>query len=229
MANSSGFLNEDLVLERKQAGRGKVIPLGGLTKRLVDITLSIVLLVVFSPLFAAAALAIKLCDRGPIFFVHKRVGFSSRQFGCIKFRTMAVDAEQRLAVYLASNKEFAREWAHRRKLKSDPRLISIGEFLRKTSIDELPQLVNVLRGDMSLVGPRPIVVEELRHYGDDAGWYLSVRPGLTGAWQVSGRSDTSYKARVRIDREYCLNWSLFEDITIIIRTIPAVIFARGSY
>lgn len=228
MANGSDFVVEDRSLTRRFETEKK-IPLGGIRKRILDIVLSIVLLIALSPIFVVVAVAIKLCDGGPVFFVHRRVGFLSRPFNCLKFRTMAIDAEERLKSYLAENKNYSREWSANRKLKSDPRLIPIGLILRRMSVDELPQLINVLRGEMSLVGPRPIVSDELAHYGPDAALYLSVRPGLTGAWQVSGRSDTSYKTRVRMDREYCLSWSTAQDIIIIFRTVPAVILARGSY
>ena len=142
---------------------------------------------------------------------------------------MAVDGEEKLAQYLTSNEQMAVEWATNRKLRADPRLIPIGAALRRSSLDELPQLINVLRGEMSLVGPRPIVAEELAYYGAEAALYVSVRPGLTGAWQVGGRSDTSYETRVQMDKNYCMNWSMLYDIAIILRTIPVVIFARGSY
>ena len=151
-----------------------------------------------------------------------------RTFHCLKFRTMAVDADKKLAAYLAANEEAAIEWATKRKLKADPRLTPIGAALRRSSLDELPQLINILCGEMSIVGPRPIVAEELVHYGDDAALCMSARPGLTGAWQVSGRSDTSYETRVQMDKNYCLNWSMSVDLVIILKTIPAVIFARGA-
>jgi exopolysaccharide production protein ExoY len=209
--------------------KGLFISSGGWRqKRLFDIVFSFVLLLILSPIFILTAVAIKLCDNGPLFFSHTRVGLSLRPFRCLKFRTMAVDADKKLAAYLAANEEAAVEWATKRKLKADPRLTPIGAALRRSSLDELPQLINVLCGEMSIVGPRPIVAEELVHYGDDAALCMSVRPGLTGAWQVSGRSDTSYEARVQMDKNYCLNWSMSGDLLIILKTIPAVIFARGA-
>jgi exopolysaccharide production protein ExoY len=208
--------------------RARAKPIGGTRKRIFDIIFSSILLVAFSPLYFLAAVSIKLCDGGPVFFKHTRIGFLGTPFSCLKFRTMAIDAEERLACHLASDSGIAAEWAAERKLKADPRLIRIGAALRRSSLDELPQLINVLRGDMSLVGPRPIVAEELTYYGPTAALYLRVRPGLTGAWQVGGRSDTSYALRVQIDKNYCLHWSMIRDILIIIRTIPVVIFARGS-
>jgi exopolysaccharide production protein ExoY len=213
-------------------GRRRYYPrksLGGVKKRVFDVVFSSIFILITLPLFIAAAISIKLCDGGPIFFSHRRVGFSARPFDCLKFRTMAVDADAKLAQCLATNRNLAAEWAATRKLKKDPRLIAVGEILRKTSVDELPQLFNILRGEMSLVGPRPVVADELSYYGGDAKLYLSVKPGLTGAWQISGRSDTSYETRVKLDKDYCVNWSMLADILIIIKTVPVVIFCRGSY
>ena len=201
----------------------------GIQKNVFDIVFSFILIVALSPMFVMTAAAIKLCDGGPIFFSQSRIGRSLRAFRCLKFRTMAVDADQKMGAHLAANEQAAVEWATKRKLKADPRLTPIGAALRRSSLDELPQLINVLRGEMSLVGPRPVVAEELVHYGADAQLCMSVKPGLTGAWQVSGRSDTSYEDRVQMDKNYCLNWSMSGDIIIILRTIPAVIFGRGAY
>ena len=203
-------------------------PLGGSRKRIFDTIISSILLVFFSPLYILVAISIKLCDGGPVFYKHTRIGFLGNPFSCLKFRTMANGAEEKLSEHLAADSRAAAEWAARRKLKFDPRLIRIGAALRRSSLDELPQLINILRGDMSLVGPRPVVAEELAHYGPSAELYLSARPGLTGAWQVGGRSDTCYKRRVEMDRDYCLNWSILGDIGILIKTIPVVIFIRGS-
>lgn len=203
------------------AGRGH--------KRLLDIAASGVAIVLLSPVLAAVALTIKLSDGGPVLFRHRRVGLGGRTFDCLKFRTMNVDAELRLKEHLLADPLAAEEWETTRKLKKDPRLTAIGSSLRRSSIDELPQLINVLRGDMSLVGPRPVVAEELAHYGRDAAHYLSVRPGLTGAWQVSGRNDVSYAERVRLDTEYCTTWSLAKDLQIMLLTIPALFSGRGSY
>lgn len=198
-------------------------------KRVLDVAVSATAIVLFLPVFATVALAVKLCDGGPVLFRHRRVGLGGRTFYCLKFRTMNVDAEARLKEHLLADPLAAEEWNTTRKLKKDPRLSAIGDSLRRSSIDELPQLINVLRGDMSLVGPRPVVVEELAHYGRDASHYLSVRPGLTGAWQVSGRNDVSYAERVRLDTEYCMTWSIAKDFQIMLRTIPALFSGRGSY
>ncbi|NIK47316.1 exopolysaccharide production protein ExoY [Variibacter gotjawalensis] len=175
------------------------------------------------------ALLVRMSDRGPIFFSHQRVGYQYRPFGCIKFRTMVVDSQAVLANYLANNPEAQREWEVSRKLTHDPRVTPLGNILRLTSLDELPQLWNILRGDMSIVGPRPVVQDELRKYGVNAQFYAETRPGLTGAWQVSGRSDTQYETRVALDRAYVETWSMRKDVVIILRTIPAVIFSRGAY
>ena len=204
-------------------------PTGGVPKRIFDIIFSLIGLAALSPFFIFTAIAIKLCDGGPVFFSHTRVGLSGRPFRCLKFRTMAIDADEKLNACLATDARLAIEWAAKRKLKDDPRLIPIGAALRRSSLDELPQLINILRGEMSLVGPRPVVAEELAYYGPDAALYVCARPGLTGAWQVGGRSDTSYETRVHMDRQYCLNWSMLSDFIIIAKTIPVVIFARGSY
>ena len=225
-----GFFNEGLAAHRTAWLQSWIntSPTGGTQKRVFDIIFATIFLVTLSPLFVLAIISIKLCDRGPIFFTHRRVGFLGSHFGCLKFRTMTLDANERLAEYLAADEQFAAEWATRRKLKVDPRLTKIGAALRRSSIDELPQLINILRGEMSLVGPRPIVADEIAYYGASAELYLRARPGLTGAWQVGGRSDTSYEVRVQMDRNYCLNWSMLEDLSIIVKTIPVVLCCRGS-
>jgi exopolysaccharide production protein ExoY len=227
MASNSVIFVQDYLFGKRVAVSRR--SLGGVKKRVFDIICSSILILITLPVFIVVAAAIKLCDGGPIFFSHRRVGFSARPFYCLKFRTMAVDADAKLATCLATNRQLAAEWAATRKLKKDPRLIAIGEILRKTSVDELPQLFNILRGEMSLVGPRPVVSDELSYYGGDVNLYLSVKPGLTGAWQITGRNDTSYETRVKLDRDYCTNWSMLADILIVIKTVPVVIFCRGSY
>ena len=154
------------------------------------------------------AAAIWLFTGGPVVFAHKRIGYRGRAFVCYKFRTMAGNAQELLEKHLAENPEAAREWQATRKLSNDPRTTALGRFLRKSSLDELPQLLNVLNGDMSLVGPRPIVPDELTHYGRSARAYLCARPGITGMWQTNGRSSVSYRARVACDRFYARHWSL---------------------
>jgi exopolysaccharide production protein ExoY len=197
-------------------------PVGGFGKRLVDITVASLALVLLSPLMVLIAAAVRFTMGGPVLFGHGRIGHSGRTFRCYKFRTMIVGADDVLREYLANNPQAAKEWRETRKLRNDPRITLLGHFLRKTSIDELPQLINVLRGDMSCVGPRPIVADELAHYGENASEYLHARPGLTGAWQVSGRTSLRYAERVALDVEYVRDWSIWKDICILVRTIPAV-------
>jgi len=204
-------------------------PIGGLLKRSFDIVGSLAGLVLLSPLFLMVAMLVKLSDNGPIFYGHKRIGRGGRIFSCLKFRTMVPDGERVLNAYLAANPEANAEWLATRKLKNDPRVTRVGQVLRKLSLDELPQILNILQGDMSLVGPRPVVRDELEIYGSAAVYYLKSRPGLTGLWQVSGRNDVSYDTRVAFDRHYVENWSLSEDIRIIFKTVPAVWMSRGSY
>jgi exopolysaccharide production protein ExoY len=203
-------------------------PLGGVRKRLFDVGGAIFLLFLFSPLFALIAIAIKLSDRGSVFYRHLRVGHNEKTFPCLKFRTMVPDSSRKLAAHLAANPAALAEWTATRKLKNDVRVTPIGRVLRKLSLDELPQLLNVLRGEMSLVGPRPIVGEEMLLYGEYAESYLRSRPGLTGKWQVSGRSDTTYEERVRLDNNYVHNWTLSGDVWIILKTVTVVLFAKGA-
>jgi len=200
-----------------------------LLKRSLDIIGAAALLFVAAPLFLAIALIVRR-DGGPVLFRHTRVGLRGRTFPCLKFRSMVTDADARLAKLLAEDPAAAAEWAARRKLPRDPRITRIGAFLRRTSLDELPQLLNVLRGQMSLVGPRPVVREELdRHYGPAAASaYAQTRPGITGLWQISGRSDTTYAERVTLDTRYVREWSLGLDIKILLKTIPAVLMRRGA-
>ncbi|MGU3496011.1 sugar transferase [Xanthobacteraceae bacterium A53D] len=202
---------------------------GGAGKRTLDMVVALAMLVMLAPLMVMVALLIKATTRGPVLFGHKRVGLHGRAFHCLKFRTMRPDAEAALLAHLASSPEAAQEWLETRKLRKDPRVTAIGRVLRGSSIDELPQLFNVLRGDMSCVGPRPVVADELELYGADVQDYLAARPGVTGLWQVSGRSKLTYADRVRLDSLYVRNWSLRSDLAILMRTIPAVLrFDRTS-
>ncbi|OMH40761.1 undecaprenyl-phosphate galactose phosphotransferase WbaP [Desulfurobacterium indicum] len=199
-------------------------------KRLFDLTFSILLLPVLLPIIAIIAILIKLDSEGPVFFVHNRIGKDGKIIGVIKFRTMYKDAQQRLEKLLTENEEIRKEWETYFKLKNDPRITKVGKFLRKTSLDELPQIFNVLKGDMSFVGPRPVIKEEIeKYYKEFAQYYYLVKPGITGLWQVSGRSDTDYDKRVRLDTWYVLNWSLWLDIIILIKTIKAVLKREGAY
>lgn len=203
--------------------------LGGRLKRITDIVLASVAMIAFSPLFLMVAYSVKRTSSGPLFYGHKRIGLGGKEFKCLKFRTMCVNGDAVLRRYFDANPEALVEWQETHKLKNDPRVTRIGRVLRRYSVDELPQLLNVIKGDMSVVGPRPVVTEELLRYGDAAQLYYSARPGITGLWQVSGRSDTSYETRVELDTVYVENWSLAADCRIMIRTIPAVIGSSGSY
>jgi Undecaprenyl-phosphate galactose phosphotransferase WbaP len=196
-------------------------------KRLIDIIGSLALLVLFSPLFLVVALMVSL-DGGPVFYRHKRIGRDGKLFGCLKFRTMILGAEACLNEYLSYHPEQRREWEQDQKLAFDPRVTAIGNVLRRLSLDELPQLVNVLVGEMSLVGPRPVTEGELKHYGAAASAYLAVRPGLTGPWQVSGRNDVSYATRVAMDEAYVRNFSLWNDIVILLSTPGVVLSKKGA-
>jgi len=210
-------------------------PLAGLSAagdgatRLLDLVIALIAIVFTAPLLLAVALAIKLSDGGTALFGHRRIGRGGKTFDCLKFRSMVIDADQRLARVLANDPEARAEWARDHKLRNDPRVTPLGEFLRRSSLDELPQLFNVLRGEMSIVGPRPIVAGETPRYGHRLAAYCSVRPGITGLWQVSGRNDTSYRRRVAMDTLYAHRKSLALDIGILFQTVPAVLFARGSY
>lgn len=201
---------------------------GGRAKRVFDVVVASFAIVLLSPFLLLLALLVRRQDNGPALYSQTRVGIGGKPFKCFKFRSMIVDSDARLATHLAGNPLAAREWALNRKLRDDPRITSVGKFLRKTSLDELPQLFNVLRGDMSLVGPRPVVLPELEQYGLARVHYLRARPGLTGLWQVSGRSHTSYKQRIEFDRLYVSRWSLLRDIGILLRTIPVLLFRSGA-
>lgn len=198
-------------------------------KRFLDLLIAVVAIIIFSPLFLLVALAIRLSSPGPVFYRHTRVGKNGSPFGCLKFRTMAPDGDRILRECLLNSPEAYQEWQETQKLKNDPRVTPIGTMLRSSSLDELPQLINVVRGEMSIVGPRPIVEAELARYGRGQEAYLSVRPGITGLWQVSGRNDVSYEARVNFDRTYVENWSLTGDVLLMIKTVPAVLSRKGTY
>lgn len=198
-------------------------PVGGRAKRAFDIVIASATLVVMAPIMIALTALIYLTMGRPVFYVQKRVGFNGRLFGCFKFRTMVTDADKRLSEHLARSPEAARAWVETQKLRNDPRVTALGQILRKSSLDELPQLFNILRGDMSCIGPRPVIQQELERYGSSARHYMRAKPGVTGLWQVSGRSSTSYAFRVRCDRLYVQRWSMLLDCRILFRTIPAVL------
>ncbi|MCL9999360.1 MAG: sugar transferase [Erythrobacter sp.] len=196
--------------------------------RALDIVIAALALVFFAPLLVLIAAAIACTDPGPVFFRHRRVGLGGKTFGCWKFRTMVVGAEARLAEILVRDPEAAREWAESQKLTHDPRVTPLGNFLRRSSLDELPQLFNVLVGEMSIVGPRPIVETEAARYGQHFALYCLVRPGITGLWQISGRSDIHYFERVLLDVRYVSSRTVLRDMRIILLTVPSVLAARGS-
>ena len=197
-------------------------------KRTFDIAFSGFLLLLLLPVLLMIALAVR-ADGGPVFFAHRRVGRGGAEFPCLKFRTMRVDADRVLEAMLRERPALRPEWEATQKLRHDPRVTRVGRLLRITSLDELPQLLNVLRGEMSLVGPRPVLRSELEQfYGPAASAYLSVRPGITGPWQVSGRSDVGYDRRVALDQAYAQNLSLRRDLVILWRTVGAVLRCRGA-
>lgn len=196
--------------------------------RIVDVMIALVALLFLTPLLLLIALAVLVCDPGPVVFRHRRVGRDGKTFGCLKFRSMYVGAEERLTAILSTNPELRAQWERDQKLDNDPRITRIGAVLRVTSLDELPQLINVIRGEMSLVGPRPIVAAEVPRYGRFIDSYYAVRPGLTGLWQVTGRSSTTYRRRVATDVFYARSRSLLFDTKILFATIPAVVAGRGS-
>jgi exopolysaccharide production protein ExoY len=204
-------------------------PVGGLTKRTFDLILAVTALVVASPLFLFASLTVVVASRGPVFFRHERIGYGGQPFICYKFRTMVVDADMHLRHLLAEDVLARGEWESSQKLTYDPRVTPGGQLLRLSSLDELPQLINVIRGDMSLVGPRPIVEAEIHRYREKFADYRRARPGITGSWQVSGRNDISFEERTEFDRAYVRGWSFLGDIMIILKTVPVVLLSRGCY
>lgn len=196
--------------------------------RITDIVIASLALIFFAPLMLVLAIAVYIGDPGPVFFGHSRVGRNGRSFKCLKFRSMVVDADALLADILARDPVALLEWEASRKLTNDPRVNRLGRFLRVSSLDEIPQLWNVICGQMSLVGPRPVHHEELVRYGRYVADYSDIRPGITGLWQISGRSDTSYKRRVAMDVAYSRSLSFGLYIKILVLTVPAVVLARGS-
>jgi exopolysaccharide production protein ExoY len=204
-------------------------PIGLTSKRIVDIVIAASAIVLLAPLLIICFIATVLSSPGPVLFRHRRVGFNGRYFDCLKFRTMVTDAPDCLRQLLESDPMAAAEWASNRKLRYDPRVTAIGAILRKSSLDELPQLFNVLRGDMSIVGPRPVTDEELIRYSSSVGAYLACRPGITGLWQVSGRSTATYNKRVACDTFYARNWSMALDAKILIVTIPSLLLSDNAY
>lgn len=199
-------------------------------KRICDILFSLTALIFSLPLTIPILMVTRLSSPGPAIYGQLRIGRGGKPFKCYKFRTMYADAEERLQFILKNDSTLRQEWLTTRKLKNDPRVTRIGNFLRKTSLDEIPQFLNVLKGDMSVVGPRPVVSEEITtHYGPKAHKILTVRPGITGIWQVSGRNDTSYAERVALDEYYVDHRTLWVDFKLFSKTIPVLLTRRGAY
>lgn len=233
--NLSGITNS-AVVARDLAGtfgveikHNLLSPWARRAKRLLDLSGAVLGGLLISPILLAILTLIKIDSPGPAFYGHQRLGARSKHFRCWKFRTMRRDAEKLLDEYLQNNPHLRAEWESNHKLRDDPRVTRIGRFLRKTSLDELPQLWNVLKGEMSLVGPRPIVDGEVSKYGEVYKLYERIRPGMSGFWQVSGRSDTSYAERVRMDSYYVRNWSIWLDLVILARTVKSVVLGRGAH
>lgn len=197
-------------------------PVGGAVKRSLDIMIASTALLFLLPMIVFVTALILITMGRPVFFSQERVGFRGQKFNCMKFRSMVKDAPRVLEAYLAANPQARLEWAQTQKLRHDPRVTWLGRILRKSSLDELPQLFNILRGEMSCIGPRPVLPTELERYGRHGAIYKNARPGLTGLWQVSGRSKTSYSERIRLDRIYVRRWSLAFDIRIMLRTVPVL-------
>lgn len=206
-----------------------LLPVPRLFKLLIDLMFTLIGGTLVLPLIVLIALLIKLDSPGPIFYSQVRIGYRGQHFRAWKFRSMVKDADQRLKLYLESHPGLQENWQKDQKLRHDPRITRVGRFLRRTSLDELPQLWNILRGEMSLVGPRPIIDEEIWRYGDLFDLYKKVTPGLTGLWQVSGRNDLSYDERVGLDAYYVRNWSVWLDVYILMRTVWVVLSGEGAY
>ncbi|MEI4234895.1 sugar transferase [Roseovarius sp. D22-M7] len=231
--DQSSCVLADAVSEPRQSAdfdRGPEQAVGGGPKRALDIVFAIFAILTFLVPIILIMIGLKVYSRGPIFFAHERVGLGGTRFRCLKFRTMVEDAEERLQALLASDEDAAAEFAQTRKLKNDPRIVPyVGAWLRKSSMDELPQFFNVLAGEMSVVGPRPVTEDEIReHYGFDHA-YMKARPGITGLWQVSGRNDIDYAKRVALDEVYIKNWNFRSDLSIILRTAAIICRDRNGY
>lgn len=229
---STALTPQSAIGAHRPSGNGApqpVTPLEATMRRLFDIGVASAILLIVLPFLLVLAVVLYVSDPGPLFYRHRRIGFRGRYFQCLKFRSMKVNGDAILTDHLRRNPDARREWDETQKLKTDPRVTPIGAIVRKLSLDEFPQLLNVLAGDMSIVGPRPIVEAEVRRYGDHFEHYCLVRPGLTGLWQTSGRNNTSYQQRVEMDVTYVGRRSLMLDTWLILKTVPAVLLARGSY
>ena len=221
------FFDEQVLTFR--LGNNLASPVNRTVKRCFDLILGLIAIICLSPLLAVITVAIRLDSPGPVLFAHDRIGRDGKHFFCYKFRSMVVNARELLSQLLQDNPSLQQEWQYHYKIKDDPRITRVGKFLRSTSLDELPQLLNVLKGEMSLVGPRPITEQEIPSFGNHIENYYQVRPGLTGLWQVSGRSEMDYRRRVSLESWYVRNWSLWTDITLILRTITILGSKNGAY
>ena len=224
---AESLFNEKLMLLRLRNNLAR--PVNRWIKTIFDYVLTISGTIAISPILIVIALWIYKDSPGPVIFKHRRIGKNGKEFNCYKFRSMCVDAKEKLEQLLANDAEARAEWEKDFKLKNDPRITKSGAFLRKTSLDELPQIFNVLKGEMSLVGPRPIIKDEMIRYGEYIDDYLMVKPGITGMWQVSGRSDIDYAERVLLDSWYTRNWSVWLDITLLFKTFKVVLLRKGAY
>ena len=224
---AESLFNEKLMLLRLRNNLAR--PVNRWIKTIFDYVLTITGTIAISPILIVIALWIYKDSPGPVIFKHRRIGKNGKEFNCYKFRSMCVDAKEKLEQLLKNDPQARAEWEKDFKLKNDPRITKSGAFLRKTSLDELPQIFNVLKGEMSLVGPRPIIRDEMARYGEYIDDYLMVKPGITGMWQVSGRSDTGYKERVQLDSWYVRNWSVWLDAMLLWRTMKIVVQRKGAY
>ena len=224
---AESLFNEKLMLLRLKNNLAR--PVNRWIKTIFDYVLTITGTIAISPILIVIAFWIYKDSPGPVIFKHRRIGKNGKEFNCYKFRSMCVDAKEKLEQILKTDPEVKAEWEKDFKLKNDPRITQSGAFLRKTSLDELPQIFNVLKGEMSLVGPRPIIRDEMARYGEYINDYLMVKPGITGMWQVSGRSDTNYKQRVQLDSWYVRNWSVWLDLMLLWRTSKTVFLCKGAY
>ena len=220
--NAKPVLSDDIFLKTAH-------PLSAFIIRALDIMISVAALLFFSPVLLVVALIVKLQDGGSFFYSQRRLGLGGREFACHKFRSMLVDSQARLEQLLATDANARAEWARDHKLKQDPRITGFGRFIRKTSLDEFPQLFNVIKGEMSLVGPRPIVRDEIKKYGRTFPIYTSIKPGITGLWQISGRNNISYARRVAMDRYFAGRCTVGFYLYILVMTVPAILVQRGSY
>lgn len=230
MKNGSGVEAERVGGWIPGAPEATLMPRGALAaKRVLDLVLAVPLLIFVSPLLIVLAALVRLADGGPAIFSHRRCGLNGTTFECFKFRTMYKDAQDRLQQVLDNDPAAAAEWAEFQKLRNDPRVTPVGRFLRKSSLDELPQLLNIVRGEMSVIGPRPVTASEMQRYGADLPYYTAVRPGVLGLWQVRGRNTLTYPQRVAFDVQYVKTWSVWQDVKIILMAIPVVLLGRGAY